>query len=311
MGFIPPLNLGNFQPSPATLSQWIYQIWQYLQENPIATQEQLQEYISSFITTAPEVQTMIGEGVENYLVENPPAAPVQSVQGKTGAVVLGYPDIVPSSNAVPVYRAGTAPNTSTAQGLYNNGYRLFVNTATNEIYTISNAGILTRVGRGSFDGTTVDVNSADGDTTIAEAIGELNPLLEWKRDVVEPALTDSVYNAGTTIVDSSVKMGYCQSKTNSSTQSQLVFNIVLPKEIAASVTGATVNSGTSLVVRAGGSRIPASGSAVLGTTASWAFSSVVLNKELGIVRVTIDMPKSANAEQNAATLAGSISITLN
>ena len=309
--FIPPINLGHFQPSPSTIAEWVYQIWQYLQENPIATKEMLEEYIGTYITTSPETQAMIGEGVEEYLIEHPPAAPVQSVQGKTGAVVLSYPDIVPASNAVPVYRAATAPNTSTAQGLYNNGYRLFVNTTTQEIYTISNVGVLSMVGRGKIDATNIDMDSSQGDTTIAETITTLTPLLQWKEDTVDPAINDSVYSAGTTIVDSSVKMGYCQSKINSSTQSQLVFNIALPKEIANTVTGATINSGTSLVVRAGGSRIPSSGSAILGTTASWAFSSVVLNKELGIVRVTIDMPKSADAEQNAATLAGSISLTLN
>lgn len=173
MGFLPPINLGSFKPSPATIAQWVYDIWQYLQENPIATQEQLQEYIATFITTSPETQELIGEGVEQYLTDNPPQAPVQSVQGKTGAVTLNYPDIVPASNAVPVYRAASAPNTSTAQGLYNNGYRLFVNTATQEIFTISNAGALALVGRGKFDGTTIDLDTAQGDTTIAEAITDL------------------------------------------------------------------------------------------------------------------------------------------
>lgn len=168
--FVPPINLGQFQPSPATLADWIYQIWNYLQNNPIATQEQLQEYIATFITTSPETQELIGEGVEQYLADNPPQAPVQSVQGKTGAVSLTYPDIVPASNAVPVYRAASAPNTSTAQGLYNNGYRLFVNTVTQEIYTISNSGALMLVGRGRFDGTTVDLDTVQGDTSISEAI---------------------------------------------------------------------------------------------------------------------------------------------
>ena len=172
MGFIPPLNLGGFQPSPATLAQWVYQIWQYLQENPIATQEQLQEYIGTFITTSPETQAMIGAGVEEYLTENPPAAPVQSVQGKTGAVQLAYNEIVPASNAVPVYKASSTPSTNTLVGQYNLGYRLFVNTATQEIFTISPAGALSLVGRGKFDGTTVDLNSTQGDTTIFEAISE-------------------------------------------------------------------------------------------------------------------------------------------
>ena len=172
MGFIPPLNLGGFQPSPATLAQWVYQIWQYLQENPIATQEQIQEFIGTFITTSPETQAMIGAGVEEYLTENPPEAPVQSVQGKTGAVQLAYNEIVPASNAVPVYKASSTPSTNTLVGQYNIGYRLFVNTATQEIFTISPAGALSLVGRGKFDGTTVDLNSTQGDTTIFEAISE-------------------------------------------------------------------------------------------------------------------------------------------
>lgn len=174
MGFVPPLNLGGFQPSPATLAQWVYQIWQYLQENPIATQEQLQEYIGNFITTSPETQTMIGAGVEQYLTENPPQAPVQSVQGKTGAVQLAYNEIVPASNAVPVYKASSTPSTNTLVGQYNLGYRLFVNTATQEIFTISPAGALSLVGRGKIDGTTIDLNSSEGDTSINEAIEELN-----------------------------------------------------------------------------------------------------------------------------------------
>lgn len=166
--FIPPLNMGQFQPSPATMSQWIYQIWQFLQENPIATETEIREFIQSELTQS----ETLGNAIEEYLTENPPPAPVQSVQGKTGAVTLNYPDIVPASNAVPVYKSTSSPNASTAQGLYNNGYRLFVNTTTQEIFTISPAGALSLVGRGKFDGTTVDLNSADGDTTIAEAINE-------------------------------------------------------------------------------------------------------------------------------------------
>lgn len=178
MGFIPPLNLGNFQPSPATLSQWIYQIWQYLQENPIATQEQLDEYIATFITTSPETQALIGEGVEQYLTDNPPQAPVQSVQGKTGAVTLAFNDILKNNNTAPVYRAASMPSQSTLQAQYNLGYRLFVNTTTQEIYSITNTGSTTLVGKGKFDGTTVDLNSADGDTTIAEAITALDDRLD-------------------------------------------------------------------------------------------------------------------------------------
>lgn len=311
MEFIPPLNLGNFQPSPATLSQWIYQIWQYLQENPIATQEQLQEYISSFITTSPEVQTMIGAGVDKYLVDNPPSAPVQSVQGKTGAVVLAYKDIVAAGNSVPVYRyvgaAESMPTTTTLQGQYSIGYRLWVHVANRDLYTLKADGTYELIGRGKFDGTTIDVNTTAGETTIAEALRELD---EWKDNTVNPAIEDMVYNVGTTITDNSVKLGYCQSKKNSSTQSQMLFNIALPKALAEAVTGATVNSGTGIVIRAGGSRIPSSDTATLGTTDLWDVSSVVINKDLGIIRVTIDIPKSANAEQQAASMVGNVTVTL-
>lgn len=168
MAFIPPLNLGQFQPSPATLSQWVYQIWQFLQENPIATETEIRTYIESELTES----TTLSTAIEDYLEENPPEAPVQSVQGKTGAVTLAYNDIVTSSNTIPVYKASSTPSTSTLVGQYNLGYRLFVNTATQEIYTISPAGALSRVGRGNFDGTTVDVDSSQGDTSIAEAINE-------------------------------------------------------------------------------------------------------------------------------------------
>lgn len=170
MAFLPPINLGSFKPSPATLAQWVYDIWQYLQENPIATQEQLQEYIATFITTSPETQELIGEGVEQYLLDNPPQAPVQSVQGKTGAVTLAFNDILKNNNTAPVYRAASMPSQSTLQAQYNLGYRLFVNTTTQEIYSITNTGSTTLVGKGKFDGTTIDVNTAEGDTTIAEEL---------------------------------------------------------------------------------------------------------------------------------------------
>lgn len=170
--FVPPINLGQFQPSPATLADWIYQIWNYLQNNPIATQEQLQEYIATYITTSPETQELIGEGVEQYLTDNPPQAPVQSVQGKTGAVTLAFNDILKNNNTAPVYRSASMPSQSTLQAQYNLGYRLFVNTATQEIYSITNTGGTTLVGKGKFDGTDIDLDTAQGDTTIAEAVAE-------------------------------------------------------------------------------------------------------------------------------------------
>lgn len=184
--FVPPINLGQFQPSPATLADWIYQIWNYLQNNPIATQEQLQEYIATFITTSPETQQLIGEGVEQYLTDNPPQAPVQSVQGKTGAVTLAFNDILKNNNTAPVYRAASMPSQSTLQAQYNLGYRLFVNTSTQEIYSITNTGGTTLVGMGKFDGTSIDLNTSQGDTTIDEAVTDLDNRVS----AVEPVITN-------------------------------------------------------------------------------------------------------------------------
>lgn len=201
--FIPPLNMGQFQPSPATMSQWIYQIWQFLQENPIATETEIREFIQSELTQS----ETLGNAIEEYLTENPPPAPVQSVQGKTGAVTLNYPDIVPASNAVPVYKSASSPNASTAQGLYNNGYRLFVNTTTQEIYTISPAGALSLVGRGKFDGTTVDLNTAQGDTTIAEAIAENNTALTQKIDNKLGSILVSIGGVNVTTAEAGIYYG--------------------------------------------------------------------------------------------------------
>lgn len=80
--FIPPMNLGQFQPSPATMSQWIYHIWQFLQENPIATETEIRDFIQSELSQS----SVVGAAVDAYLTENPPPAPVQSVLGMTGAV---------------------------------------------------------------------------------------------------------------------------------------------------------------------------------------------------------------------------------
>ena len=43
--FIPPFSLGGFKPSPATLSEFIYQIWVYLQQNPIMPEAEINKQI--------------------------------------------------------------------------------------------------------------------------------------------------------------------------------------------------------------------------------------------------------------------------
>ncbi len=248
MAFLPPINIGSFKPSPATLAQWVYDIWQYLQENPIATQADIAAYIQNYFETSPEVQEIVGDVVAQYLLDNPPQAPVQSVQGKTGAVNLTYPDIVPASNAVPVYRAASAPNTSTAQGLYNNGYRLFVNTATQEIYTISNSGALALVGRGKFDGTTVDLDTAQGDTTIAEAVADLEA-----KDMEQDAKIDGLYLGNGSYSITADAYGFLTSNKTLITIS-IPFNKVVPDGKTLTITGANLTMRTVT-----GQYIPSSG----------------------------------------------------
>lgn len=299
MGFIPPINLGQFQPAPATLSQWIYQIWQFLQENPIATEDEIRAYIQSELAGT----DVLADAVNAYLNENPPAAPVQSVQNKTGAVTLSYNEIVTPGNAIPVYRVTSMPEQNVLQGQYNIGYRFVANTVNRELYVLKADGSTEIVGRGVFDGTTIDVDSSEGDTTITGALTDID-------DRITTLESGSIYGVGDVISDNTVKLGYCQSNNTDSTKSQVIFNVYLPKPIADDVTHIVFNSGTSMVVRAGGSRVPSSQSATLGTTTKWEYVSAVINKDLGVIRITINIPATANAEQNAATLAGTVTFTL-
>lgn len=308
--FVPPLNLGGFQPSPATLAQWVYQIWQYLQENPIATQEQLQEYIGTFITTSPETQAMIGAGVEEYLTENPPKAPVQSVQGKTGAVMLAYKDIVAAGNNVPVYRytgaAGSMPTTATLQGQYSIGYRLWVHVANRELYTLKADGTYELIGQGDLSG--ANILYGDGsDDTIREVVDAVSGTASDAAAAASTLKTAATYHIGDVVSDNSVKLGYCQTAgTDYPNNSQIVFNVNLPKGIDSDVSGITFISGTSMVIRCGGSRLPVQGGATMGTTTDWDYVSATVNQELGIVSIKCNIPKTSSMEQQAATLAGTV-----
>lgn len=102
--FIPPINLGSWKPSPATLSEWIYQIWKYLQENPIATQEQIKAYVQEVIGSdvgdiLPEI---LPAELDYYFEQNPIDFPVDSVNGKFGTVLLELADIVKSDSLLPI-----------------------------------------------------------------------------------------------------------------------------------------------------------------------------------------------------------------
>ena len=95
--FIPPIDVGQFQPSAAAISSWLYQIWKYLQDNPIQSTEQI----------AAEINETVPGVVEDYLEEHPVEAPVLSVNSMVGAVVLAYNNLVGSGSTIPIYRASS------------------------------------------------------------------------------------------------------------------------------------------------------------------------------------------------------------
>ena len=97
--FIPPLG-GVFKPNSADISSWLYQIWQYLQDNPIANVDELRTLIAD--TLPAEVATAVAEYLEEHPVEVD--YPVDSVNGKTGAVTIEYAELV-NGTSLPVYYA--------------------------------------------------------------------------------------------------------------------------------------------------------------------------------------------------------------
>lgn len=96
--FIPPIDLGQFQPSAAAISSWLYQIWDYLQKNPITSNQQITEEISGAVTE------VVPGAVEEYMEENPVEAPVTSVNSQIGAVIITYAQLV-NNMTLPIYRA--------------------------------------------------------------------------------------------------------------------------------------------------------------------------------------------------------------
>lgn len=100
--FIPPIDLGQFTPSAAAITSWLYQVWKYLQENPIADQSEITTTVTDTINEVlpPEV----ADAVDEYMQQHPVTAPVTSVNGLIGAVVITYASLV-SGETTPIYRA--------------------------------------------------------------------------------------------------------------------------------------------------------------------------------------------------------------
>lgn len=173
--FIPPFSLGGFKPSPATISEFIYQIWLYLQQNPIMPEDEIKQEIADTIPPAvkdyvennPELSESIAEIVDDYLTENPPEAPVQSVNQQTGDVVIDYKSLVPANVQIPVFIHNTAatPTGSTVVGLRNGGFRFTFNSETARLSVINADYTLTEVAAGDV----LSVNDKTGAVTLTAA----------------------------------------------------------------------------------------------------------------------------------------------
>lgn len=102
--FVPPVNIGSWKPSPGTLSEWIYQIWKYLQDNPIASQQQITEYVQSVIgdDVGDVITDILPDQLDQYFEDNPIEYPVTSVNTKIGAVLLDLADIVKKDSMLPI-----------------------------------------------------------------------------------------------------------------------------------------------------------------------------------------------------------------
>lgn len=156
--FSPPISLGGYRPTPGTLSEFIYQVWLYLSDNPIPDDSDVSEAVKEYVEENPEFANTIAEIVDEYIAENPPDVPVESVQGMTGAVVLAYNNIVPNTSQIPVHVNASNPTQASLVSLYNQGYRFFYNSTTALLYVINNLGEISSVG------SPVSVTSVNGST---------------------------------------------------------------------------------------------------------------------------------------------------
>lgn len=82
--FIPPIPIGQFKPSSEAIASWLYEVWKYLQENPIPR-------LTDVVAEATEI-------VQNYVAVNVPPLIAAAIDA------LQYSDFV-DGTTLPVYRA--------------------------------------------------------------------------------------------------------------------------------------------------------------------------------------------------------------
>ena len=92
--FTPPFDTTAFLPSKSDLTKWIYDIWVYLRDNPIVSEENVETIINTYLEEHPidapvkSVNGKTGDVTGLYDAENPPPYPVLSVNNEKGAVLV-------------------------------------------------------------------------------------------------------------------------------------------------------------------------------------------------------------------------------
>lgn len=155
--FLPPIDLGQWKPSSAAISSWLYEIWKYLQENPISSEEELTALINE----------RVPEEITEYLAEHPVTAPVTSVNTKTGNVVISYGDLTANMTFPIVYPDDISDLSSQSFLLsaYADGARFAFWIGTNTLYVLDKVGdTVTPVavggsGGGGGDGAILSINT--------------------------------------------------------------------------------------------------------------------------------------------------------
>lgn len=81
--YTPKINTNKWFPDKSDLVAWVYDITKYLQDTPIPAEEAIEQAVDKYLQENPITGNY-------YSPENPPPYPVDSVNGKTGAVTGLY-----------------------------------------------------------------------------------------------------------------------------------------------------------------------------------------------------------------------------
>lgn len=81
--YTPKINTNKWFPDKSDLVAWVYDITKYLQDTPIPTEDAVAQAVDKYLQENPITGNF-------YSPENPPPYPVDSVNGKTGAVTGLY-----------------------------------------------------------------------------------------------------------------------------------------------------------------------------------------------------------------------------